>query len=310
MTVTPRSARRPHITPAAGKPFGACTCQPGKPRAGGPSFDIGTYTGGTAVSVVVATLGRWRELEAMLIHLAVFPETRNWEVIVISDGGGAPPPINAFDRIHLIEQAHSGAARSRNVGAAHATGEVLAFLDDDVHPFPAWIQAVEHFARSERVALTGPVEARDQTLISGARAMRYERRYRPISCGDEVEFLAGGNSLVRRNAFIAAGGFPLSGIGADNELTGRLQSPPHFCWGLGVSHKNDRGLGRALNNAWSSGRADAQRGRPIGRFVVDFGRPAASAANVLLHSARAAGWFGTRVSGRFDHGSSEDEKCA
>lgn len=229
-----------------------------------------------------------------LAHLETIQHLVPWEIIVVSDGGGAVPTDPPFDCVSGMSQQHGGVARARNFGAQHARASVLAFLDDDVHPTKTWADALNRFVTSDQLAVTGPVHARDQSIISRARSFRYERRYRGLVCGDAVNFLAGGNSLIRRDAFFATGGFPATGLGSDNELSARLGRPPQFCWALAVTHKNDRGFPVALMNALTSGWADARRSRPIGSLGLDNSDIAPSAVNLLLHGARVFGW----VSGR------------
>lgn len=230
-----------------------------------------------------------------LAQIATIRQRIPLEVIVVSDGGGSVPTVPPFDRVWGLSQPHSGTARARNLGAEHAQGAVLAFLDDDVHPTESWADALGRFVRSDQVAATGPVYARDQTIVSRARSMRYEHRYRGLACSDAVTFLAGGNSLVRGGPFLAAGGFPTTGTGADNELVARLGEPPRFCWGLGVTHQNDRGFTAAVVSASSSGWADARRARSVGPLVVDRSRIAPSTVNLMLHGVRACGWAVGRV---------------
>jgi hypothetical protein len=295
MTTTRPFVSRQRTARADGTPSAVCTCQQISPIDGSICSSVGTICARPTVSIVIATLGRWAELAATLAHLAAIRQRIPWEVIVVSDGGGPVPTVPPFDRVSGLAQLHGGVARARNLGAEHARGAVLAFIDDDVHPTESWADALSRFVRSGQVAATGPVYARDQTVVSRARSMRYEHRYRGLACSDTVTFLAGGNSLVRADAFLAAGGFPATGAGADNELAAQVGEPPRFCWGLGITHQNDRGFTAAVVSAWTSGWADARRTRSVGSLVVDRSQIAPSAVNLLLHGARAAGWTASRV---------------
>jgi glycosyltransferase involved in cell wall biosynthesis len=97
------------------------------------------------ISLVVATLGRTRELDACLASLATQTHMP-LEVIVVDQ--------NADDRLApvLARHAHTlplrrlralpGVSRARNVGLAAASGDVVAFPDDDC-TYPPWLlQAV------------------------------------------------------------------------------------------------------------------------------------------------------------------------
>src|SRR4051812_18502377 len=59
----------------------------------------------------------------------------DWELIVVDDGStdSTVQRAEAIDdcRIRLIAASHAGAARARNLGIAHARGELITFLDAD-----------------------------------------------------------------------------------------------------------------------------------------------------------------------------------
>jgi glycosyltransferase involved in cell wall biosynthesis len=63
-----------------------------------------------------------------------------WEMLIVEDGsdGAAGSVVAGFNdpRLRYIYQAHAGRSAARNRGLAAATGEFIAFLDDDdlYHP--------------------------------------------------------------------------------------------------------------------------------------------------------------------------------
>jgi glycosyltransferase involved in cell wall biosynthesis len=99
--------------------------------------------GAPLVSVVINFLDGERFLEEAI--QSVFAQTYpNWELLLVDDGSKAQATLIAkryaeshSDRVHYLEHvghANRGMSASRNLGAAHARGEMLAFLDaDDVY---------------------------------------------------------------------------------------------------------------------------------------------------------------------------------
>src|SRR5262245_21933976 len=98
------------------------------------------------VSVVIATLDRPDSLARVLNCLA--QQTRPALEILIAAAGDLPrldPRLPA----RLIPSPDKSAARQRNLAAAQARGEVLAFLDDDIEFGPDLFAALlAHFDRS------------------------------------------------------------------------------------------------------------------------------------------------------------------
>lgn len=93
------------------------------------------------VSVVVAHYEQPAQLARCLAALAGQDHPRDrLEVIVADDGSAVPPRVPAG--VRLVRQADEGfrLAAVRNLGAAHATGEVLVFLDADTVPEPGFIR--------------------------------------------------------------------------------------------------------------------------------------------------------------------------
>jgi glycosyltransferase involved in cell wall biosynthesis len=117
------------------------------------------------VSIVVPTFARPAQLGRCLDAIADLDcGAIPFEVIVVDDGG--PQPLDALVAsyarrldVRLVRQARGGPAAARNAGAARARGELLAFLDDDCAPDPAWLSAiVSELERDDRCLLGGRVE--------------------------------------------------------------------------------------------------------------------------------------------------------
>jgi GT2 family glycosyltransferase len=110
-------------------------------------------------SIVIPTRSRPAQLAACLAAIARLDYPRDRiEVIVVDDGGGSTSSIDQpFDglSINRIVQPHAGPAAARNNGAGHASGEFLAFTDDDCEPDPNWLNALLERLRSRPEAAVG-----------------------------------------------------------------------------------------------------------------------------------------------------------
>jgi glycosyltransferase involved in cell wall biosynthesis len=99
-------------------------------------------------SVVIATRDRPKRLAACLESLAAqdYPRQR-FEVIVVDDGGYSRLRRVATRyrerlRLSTLERPFAGRSAARNQGAARASGELVAFTDDDTEPEPGWLRAL------------------------------------------------------------------------------------------------------------------------------------------------------------------------
>jgi len=80
---------------------------------------------------------------------------KDYEIILLPDGKEkfTFPDI----KIKVIPTGKIGPAEKRDIGAKKATGEVLAFIDDDAYPDRNWLKnSLIHFKREEISAVCGP----------------------------------------------------------------------------------------------------------------------------------------------------------
>ena len=95
------------------------------------------------VSVVVIHFDQPVQLARTLAALARqdHPADR-LEVLVVDDGSPSEPEVPLGVRLLRQEDRGFRAAAARNLGAAHATGDVLCFLDADTVPEPGYVRAL------------------------------------------------------------------------------------------------------------------------------------------------------------------------
>src|SRR2546426_9056473 len=179
------------------------------------------------VSVVVCTFNGCRTLRATLkgIERLDYPEL---EVIVVDDGSTDDTAAVAaeFD-VRLIRTPNGGLGRARNVGAAAATGEIVAYLDNDASPDPHWLHYIaDTFDRAGSAAVGGP-----NIPPPGANAVAEDVAHSPggpihvLVSDTEAEHICGCNFSIRKDVLNELGGFDpqFRAAGDDVDLCWRLQ---------------------------------------------------------------------------------------
>jgi GT2 family glycosyltransferase len=98
------------------------------------------------ISVVIPTIGRAVQLRRSLKGFGeLVPETPAFEVIVVLDGGDEKPMGLGENEwpfaLHVVSHERAGPGPSRNLGARHANGGLVVFLNDDTRPDPQCLLA-------------------------------------------------------------------------------------------------------------------------------------------------------------------------
>lgn len=182
-----------------------------------------------AMNRVSVVLVNYRGVDDTLVAIQTL-RTLDWpseslEIVVVENDSGDDSlgRLEALgDQITLIaSEENLGFAGGSNLGASHATGEFIAFLNNDARPDPLWIaNAVERFRTSPRI---GAVASRvldwdgERVDFVGAALTWYGMGYKPrtgekftgddLAPGDHVLFGTGSSMFVRRDVFIELGGF-------------------------------------------------------------------------------------------------------
>ena len=170
-----------------------------------------------AASVVVPTFRRPGPLRRCIEALAQldYPRER-LEVIIVDDGGqdlsAAALAVLAPDLlVRLVSQAENGGpAKARNLGANRASGDLLAFTDDDCRPRPSWLRDLACALHAEPSALVGGRvgNALDQNLFATASQdlVSYLYDYFPQARA-LLPFFTANNMACRREEFLRVGRF-------------------------------------------------------------------------------------------------------
>lgn len=138
---------------------------------------------------------------------------KNYEILVLTD----EPAVLNYPKARVIPTGHVPPSEKRDIGAKHANGVVLAFIDDDAYPSEDWlIHAIKHFDNDDVAAVGGPAvtprydnfmqQASGYVLSSFMGGGSYAYRYIPKNLM-EVDDYPTCNLLVRKSIFFEVGGF-------------------------------------------------------------------------------------------------------
>ncbi|MGK8488024.1 glycosyltransferase family 2 protein [Nocardia asiatica] len=135
------------------------------------------------ISVVIPTLNR-PELLRQALQSVRRQTYRDVEVIVVNDGGvSAADVVEQWKHdlaVELVELPHrSGCSRARNVGIERASGEYIAFLDDDDIFLPQHLEyAMEMLRSGAQFSYSGAVVSNRRCIdLSLDRARTHRKSY-------------------------------------------------------------------------------------------------------------------------------------
>jgi len=209
---------------------------------------------GNRVSVVIATYNRPQSLSACLESLeeqTIAP----YEVVVVVDGGPVDESqevIRAFkghNRLNILEvinRENRGAPISKNRGAEATSGDIVAFVDDDITLAPDWIaQILRGYEENENAVAVGGRCIMSRWLFRGRfyrfslavreRLLRgkvgklsfigmpYMAHVFPSDGCVAADFLHGGNLTVLREPFLSTRLDASMGVRDEFDLCVRLR---------------------------------------------------------------------------------------
>lgn len=94
----------------------------------------------SATVVVPTIMSRRDELDACIEHLKKL-DYPNFEIVIVDNRPLTAPAIE-LPGVRVIREPRPGISAARNAGLAAATGEIVAFTDDDVEVDPRWLMAL------------------------------------------------------------------------------------------------------------------------------------------------------------------------
>src|SRR5207247_2750411 len=130
-------------------------------------------------------------------------------------------------RVPLIRTEDRGLSRSRNMGMRAATGDIVAYIDDDARPDPHWLKYLAHtFATSGHAGVGGPnIPPPGDGPIADCVARAPGGPVHVLLSDREAEHIPGCNMAFRRSALAAIDGFDpqFRAAGDDVDVCWRLK---------------------------------------------------------------------------------------
>ncbi|MGE5617365.1 MAG: glycosyltransferase, partial [Candidatus Woesearchaeota archaeon] len=162
------------------------------------------------ISVIICTYNGAATLRACLEGVLTlhYPD---YEVIVVCDGStdGSAELAREYEGVQVIETPNRGLSSARNTGMQAATGEILAYIDDDATPDPDWLSHLARtFAIGPFAAAGGPnVLPPDSGTVAQCVANAPGGPTHVLVSDREAEHVPGCNMAIRKDALEEIGGF-------------------------------------------------------------------------------------------------------
>ena len=152
----------------------------------------------------------------------------NYEVIVVNDGStDQTEEIVKNYPFTLISTSNQGLSSARNTGLFRASGEIVAYIDDDAYPDPHWLKYLAYaYQTSSHVGIGGHNLAPEgDGPIADCVANAPGGPVHVLIDDELAEHIPGCNMSFKRNALLAIGGFdPIyRSAGDDVDVCWRIQ---------------------------------------------------------------------------------------
>ncbi len=241
------------------------------------------------VSVIIPVYNEEEYLPGCLESLSK-QKQKSLEVIVVDDGS-----TDGSKKLATYSQNHKGPGAARNLGAKHAKGDILVFVDADMEFDPNFIKdliapilekkAVGTFSKNEYLLNKENVLARCWNLNLGRDPLKMEPKdyvstgwrsklkgsYKNLESGKSEEVREEGKQHVFRailkNKFEEAGGFDLGvGYTDDWSISRKLGEYATLVPGAKYYHRNPETLGEVWHQARWFGKNEFLTGNFIRKF--------------------------------------------
>jgi GT2 family glycosyltransferase len=189
------------------------------------------------ISVVVCTYNGERTIRDCLDGLREL-DYPDYEVIVVNDGStDATAEIAREYGFKVISTGNRGLSNARNTGMEAASGEIIAYTDDDARPDPQWLKYLaDTLMHKDYAMIGGPnIAPRGDGPLAECVANAPGGPIHVLLSDEEAEHVPGCNMAVRKFALKEVGGFdPQYRVAGDDvDVCWRLRESG---WRLGFNH--------------------------------------------------------------------------
>ena len=223
----------------------------------------------TKVSVIIPTYNEQRDISACLSSLLA-QDYPNFEIIVVDDGSldSTLSHIQKFP-VKIVKQSHLGAGAARNLGAKHAHGQILVFVDADMTFVPSFLHSLVRpiidqktigtFSKDELVSNPDNLWSRCWSIAKGAPPGKLHPSNYPDT---QPVFRA-----ILKSEFDRVGGFDPIGYDDDWTLSSKLGTVATAAPNAHFYHRNPD----SLLEVWHQARWTAKRAyklRALGKIIT------------------------------------------
>jgi GT2 family glycosyltransferase len=199
-------------------------------------------------------------------------EYPDYEVIVVNDGSsnGVAEIAKEYDVRLIIHATNQGLSSARNTALEAATGDIVAYIDDDAYPDPHWLTYLAAtFLKGDYAGVGGPnLPPPGDGLIADCVANAPGGPIHVLLSDQEAEHIPGCNMAYWKSHLQAVGGFDprFRAAGDDVDICWRLQerglkigfSPAAVVWhhrrnSIRMYWRQQKGYGKAealLEQKW------------------------------------------------------------
>jgi glycosyltransferase involved in cell wall biosynthesis len=187
-------------------------------------------------SVIIPTFNRAALLRHALISVLA-QDLADFEILVVDDGSSddtATVASSFGNQVRCFSQQNRGPGAARNLAVEHAGGRYIAFLDSDDLFFSWSLSAYAKVIRAnqEPAFIAGKPKLFDnveELYETSPESIAVHRFSDYLTSGDKWRWWGASSFVIRRDQFLAAGGFANEPInGEDADLALKLGVAPGF----------------------------------------------------------------------------------